>query len=299
MIENNKKQDIRLFQYSRVSTLKQKEDKTIEQQELLIQKHVEKFNSEDHEYRYIIIEKFRDEAKSGYKFDETNRPEFNKMFEKLKSDNIDGVIAYSLDRLGRETENLLKFFREVGELGKKIILVEGKIDRKTPFGRFLSGLNALMSEFDGDTIKYKLNTGRKRKKAKNILEGKPATFGFGRRPKIVPIEIKEKMIRWYEKGYGFKQIQRRMQEITYKEWNEETRSYEDKKGFKLSTATIGVKLRQWKVKIREPKNLKIDDAIQKTIDKEVDKRIKDMKEELLKNIKGSEKFERELAKRES
>ena len=284
MNEKKQKQDLRLFQYCRVSTLKQKEDKTIEQQELLIHKHVEKFNSEDHEYRYIIVEIFRDEAKSGYKFDEKNRPEFNKMFEKLKSDKIDGVIAYSLDRLGRETENLLKFFREVGELGKKIILVEGKIDRKTPFGRFLSGLNALMSEFDGDTIKYKLNTGRERKKAKNIKEGKPATFGFGRKPKIVPIEIKEKMIRWYEKGYGFKQIQRRMQEIIYKEWNEEIRSYQDKKGFKLSTATIGVKLRQWGINIRVPKYLKIEEVIQKTLDEEVDKRVKIMKEELLKNL---------------
>lgn len=281
---NEKKQDLRLFQYCRVSTLKQKEDKTIEQQDLLIHRHVEKFNSEDHEYRYIIVEIFRDEAKSGYKFDEKNRPEFNKMFEKLKSDKIDGVIAYSLDRLGRETENLLKFFREVGELGKKIILVEGKIDRKTPFGRFLSGLNALMSEFDGDSIKYKLNTGRERKKAKNIKEGKPATFGFGRRPKIVPIEIKEKMIRWYEKGYGFKQIQRRMQEITYKEWSEENRSYQDRKGYKLSTATIGVKLRQWEVKIRVPKYLKIEDVTQKVLDEEVDKRVKTMKEELLKNL---------------
>lgn len=285
---NIPKKKLRLLEYHRVSTYKQKHDVTIETQKNEIKKFLNRSDK-----KFEVVDIYEDEAKSGFKFSEDERPEYNKMLDQLRSDpNIDGVLAYDLDRFGRDSFELIGFGRNMVLLQKEIILVKDKIDQSTPFGEFYFELKALLSQLTGKNIIHQLKAGRQRKKEENIKHGLPKTYGFGRKKKIIPKEIKEKMIKWYNKGYGFKEIQNRMQTVPYPYYNEIENIYETKTGYKLSTSTIGDKLREWNVEIREPKYSKSKELIKKRIEREVGQKVEVMKQELLKNLKDKEGSER-------
>ena len=143
MDENEKtsRKKLRLLEYHRVSTYKQKHDVTIETQKNEIKKFLNRSDG-----KYEVIDIYEDEAKSGFKFSEDERPAYNKMLGRLKSDeNIDGVLAYDLDRFGRDSFELIGFGRNMALLQKEIILVKDKIDQSTPFGEFYFELKALLS----------------------------------------------------------------------------------------------------------------------------------------------------------
>lgn len=270
-----------LLEYHRVSTYKQKHDVTIETQKNEIRKFLDRSDE-----MFEVVDIYEDVAKSGFKFSKDERPEYNKMLDRLRSDpNIDGVLAYDLDRFGRDSFELIGFGRNMALFQKEIILVKDKIDQSTPFGEFYFELKALLSQLTGKNIIHQLRAGRERKKEENIKKGLPKTHGFGRKKKIVPKEIKEKMVKLYEKGYGFKEIQNRMQKVPYLRHNEKESIYETKTGYKLATSTIGDKLREWGLEIREPKYSKSSELIKKTLETEVDKRVEAMKQDLLKNLK--------------
>jgi len=275
--EKNQKKVLNLLEYHRVSTYKQKRDITIEQQRQEIKKFLN-FN----EGLYNVVEIYEDEGKSGFKYDEKERPEYNKMLKRIREDpSIDGVLAYDMDRFGRVALEGMGFIKEMYTLKKEFVLVNDKIDPSTPFGEFYAGIKQLVSQLDGKNIKNKTRIGRERKKQLNIQAGRDPYYGFGRKKKVVPKEIKDKMIDLYtheEKKLGFKEIQKIIQKTPYLEYDEEKKEYVEKTGFKLATSTIGERLKEWGVEIRVPKYYKPKEYFKKEVDLQVSK----MKEELLK-----------------
>jgi len=277
---------LNLLEYRRVSTYKQKKDVTIETQRVINGKF-----KEAHKDLYNIISVYEDDGKSGFKFGKEERPAFHKLLEELYSvENIDGIFVYDIDRIGRDALELMELGDDFVKKNKFIVSVKkgGIIEQDSPEGKFIYGIFALMSEFRGTTDKRRMYEGRERKKQENIESGRPPYYGFGRKKKIVPKIIKDKMIKWYEKGYGFKEIQNRMQKVPYPQYNEKDKKYEEITGFKLSTSTIGNKLRDWDVEIKEPKYNKSKKAIQKQIDKEVNRRMQKLKEDIMKDIETKE-----------
>ncbi len=282
-IKNNQiKKPLNLLEYRRVSTYKQKKDVTIETQRVVNGKF-----KEIHKDLYNIINVYEDDGKSGFKFGKEDRPDFHKLLEDLYSiENADGILVYDIDRIGRDALELMELGDDFVKKNKVIVSVNkgGIIEQDSPEGKFIYGIFALMSELKGTTDKRRMHEGRERKKQKNIEEGRPAYFGFGRKKKIVPKNIKDKMIKWYKKEYGFKEIQNRMQKVPYLQYNEKDKKYKEITGFKLSTSTIGVKLKEWGLLIREPKYSKSKKAIQKQIDDEVDKRMQKVKEDIMRKL---------------
>lgn len=280
-----------LLEYHRVSTLKQVNDMTIKDQRYAINEFIE-----NNKTKYQVIKVFEDEGKSGFKFNKEDRPAFNEMLELLKNDSLKenpsiyGVMAYDIDRFGRDGYEVIGFGREMQKIQKKICLVNDKIDQTTPFGDFYFSLKAILSQLDGESIKKKLNMGRDRKKRENLKQKLPATHGFGRKKKIIPKIIREKMIKWYKKGDGFKRIQNKIQNVLYPYYNEKEDKWEEIKGFKLSTSTIGERFREWGVEIREPKYSKSKDIIRRKVDQEVNKKLEVVKEEIVARLQNKEEI---------
>ena len=276
------KKKLRLLEYLRVSTLKQKNDITIETQKRENTKF-KKINSD----KYEIIATYKDDGKSGFKFGIEERPDFNRLLDLLYSDDsIDGIYAYDLDRIGRDSTELMILGRDFIKLKKKIVTTnKGEIKQDTPEGELIYGIFSLLTQFDGNTIKRKFKAGRERKFAENVAEGLPKTHGFGRKDKIVPKEIKDEMIKWYNKGYGFKIIQKRMKKIEFQKWDDEKKEYVKQMGYSLSPVTIGKRLREWDIVIRKPKYSKSEKEVREEIEKEVKKRTKRITEEVLKKMK--------------
>ena len=102
----------RAYAYARVSTDSRQEDSLENQMETY-----ERLITGNPEYEFIGG--FADQGISSYC---ENRPQFQRMMEKARAGEIDLIITKSISRFARNTVTVLKFARELKELGVGIFL---------------------------------------------------------------------------------------------------------------------------------------------------------------------------------
>lgn len=257
----NEKKIKKLIEYRRVSTLKQKVKNTIKRQEILNKKFLE-----DKKGEYVVEKAFIDDGRSGFKSNEKERPEYHQMIQFLENNTeIYGVIVLEIDRLGRDSSEMMRFKDKAIELKKCVIeSVSGMIYTfDTPMQEFIFENMSSLSSFIGKRLKNKLQFMRK-------IAQKEHPEKFGRPKKEIPEKLKEKMIHWYKiQNHGFKKISDliKAEDLEeYPDWfqrkypkgfgtpkkieNKEGEIIKEKK-FYLSPATIGKRLKEWDVKIRK------------------------------------------------
>jgi len=133
--------------YVRVSTLKQIKGHSLDYQKSAIEKHCEIKNIK-------LVKIYTDKGLSGYKF----RPNFERMMKNLKG--IDYVITHSITRFGRSTQDLLYHIQNLENQGIKFVSVKENFDISTKTGKLLLGMLALIAEFEGQSIKERMEAGR-------------------------------------------------------------------------------------------------------------------------------------------
>lgn len=115
-IDKGKK--IRTCAYVRVSTDHENQEDSLENQTSTYQRLIEG-NPE-----YIFSGIYADQGISGFK---ENRPEFQRMLEDVRAGKLDLIITKSISRFARNTVTVLKFVRELKELGVGIFFEEQNI----------------------------------------------------------------------------------------------------------------------------------------------------------------------------
>jgi DNA invertase Pin-like site-specific DNA recombinase len=180
---------LRLAAYLRVSTKKQEQENTIENQRRAISEYL-KYNR-----NLEMIEEFADDGISAFK----DRPKFNELMSRI--DDFDGIIIAKLSRIGRSTRQLLEIVDNFKKKKKQLVVVGDKIDTSTPLGEFFFTVLAAFNQYEASLIKERMNEGLKRyiseggklgrvrKRLEDITDGKPPTdkqlkeyyikFGFG------------------------------------------------------------------------------------------------------------------------
>ncbi|MCF2141610.1 MAG: recombinase family protein [Candidatus Lokiarchaeota archaeon] len=175
----------KFYAYCRVSSIKQKQDNTIENQIFEIKSYLKR-------HPEIIVEKFfKDDGISGFK--EKNRAQFQQMLNDLaENEDIEGIICYDLSRIGRSALNLLQFIQKMDEIDKKIITISGmKIDTTTSTGKFMLTNYVAFLEYQANSIRERLQRGREIAIANGVVMGRKK------------IELNEKeIVRLYKLGLG-------------------------------------------------------------------------------------------------
>jgi site-specific DNA recombinase len=108
----------------------------------------------------------------------SGRPIFNQALDLLKAGAADGSIAAKLDRVARNTLDVLELFRDVLQpLDKALILLDLNVDTSTPTGKMVLTVMSGVAELERALI-TRTQTGRKNKAAKGgYAYGSPA-FGM-------------------------------------------------------------------------------------------------------------------------
>jgi len=154
----------RVALYCRVST----DGQTVENQTRELEAVAERHGWE-------IVETFTDEGISGAK-GRDKRPGFNALHIAIARKEVDMVLVWSVDRLGRSLQDLVAF---LGELhGKSIDLylhVQG-IDTTTPAGRMIFQIMGVFAEFERSMIQERIHAGLRRAKADGKTLGRPKTL---------------------------------------------------------------------------------------------------------------------------
>ena len=150
--------------YARVST---KNGQTPENQILRLREVADKAG-------WQVVEEFVDRGISGAK-GRDKRPAFDRLCKAATRREIDVVMAWSVDRLGRSLKDLVGFLGELQASKVDLYLDRQGIDTTTPGGKALFQMMGVFAEFERAMIQERVHAGLARARK----EGK--TFG---RPKV-------------------------------------------------------------------------------------------------------------------
>ena len=126
----------RVYAYARVSTDSRQEDSLENQMETY-----ERLITGNSEYEFIGV--FADQGISDYC---ENRPQFQRMMEKARAGEIDLIITKSISRFARNTVTVLKFARELKELGVGIFFEEQNINTLSGDGEMMLAVLASFAQ---------------------------------------------------------------------------------------------------------------------------------------------------------
>ncbi len=95
------------------------------------------------------IELFIDEGFSGKN---ENRPEYQNMISKIKNKEIDSIVIYQLNRLGRNARDIHNTMQLCEDLGAVIYSATEGFDSSTSFGRAVIGILASLAQLEREQL---------------------------------------------------------------------------------------------------------------------------------------------------
>lgn len=193
--------------YCRVSTLEQATDGY----SIGVQK--EKLTAYANAQSYEIVDVYSDEGFSGK---DLHRPAMERLLSDVKSNRIDIVVIYKLDRLSRHVKDVLELVELFDKYSVTLYSLNENLDLSSPFGRAALKMSATFSELERETIVERMQMGKaaRARSGKYTCPGK-SPFGYklnkaADRLEIVPEEAEaiREMYAKYIEGYSFRKLYR-------------------------------------------------------------------------------------------
>ncbi len=141
---------------------------------------------------------FRDDGISGVR---DNRPELDKLRERMVHGEFESVVVSKMDRLGRSLGMILRFWDEADAAGVRVIVIDQGIDTSTPAGRLQRNMLAALAEFERELILERTQAGVARARALGKKFGAPRRI-----PESIAREVRERRSR----GESLRMISQRM-----------------------------------------------------------------------------------------
>jgi DNA invertase Pin-like site-specific DNA recombinase len=141
---------------------------------------------------------FRDDGISGVR---DNRPELDKLRQRMLHGEFESIVVSNMDRLGRSLGMILRFWDEADAAGVRVIVIDQGIDTSTPAGRLQRNMLAALAEFERELILERTRVGIARAHALGKKLGAPRKI-----PESVAREVRAR----HEEGESLRMISQRM-----------------------------------------------------------------------------------------
>ena len=112
-----------------------------------------------------------------------DRPGWNKLIAVIKSGEIDTIVVWRLDRLGRTAKGLTALFAELVERRINLVSIKDGVDLSTPAGRMLANVLASVAQFETEVRGERILAGQQVARAKGKKWGGSKE---GRRWQVTP-----------------------------------------------------------------------------------------------------------------
>ena len=126
----------------------------------------------------------------------SKRPELDKLMKSVMRKEVDMVMVWSVDRLGRSLQHLTALLSDIESKGINLYLHQQNIDTSTPSGKMLFQLLGVFAEFERSMIRERVMAGLDRARSQGKRLG---------RPPIPPITV-DKIKRLREEGLSLRKI---------------------------------------------------------------------------------------------
>jgi site-specific DNA recombinase len=104
---------------------------------------------------YNVVDVFEDVDLSAFKRT-VKRPEFERMLAAVRDRDIDGVVAWKIDRISRRQRDLVRLDEECEEAGGFICTVVDNIDTRDPTGRFVAELLVAQARMESQNMSTRI-----------------------------------------------------------------------------------------------------------------------------------------------
>lgn len=121
---------------------------------------------------WTVVEPFIDHGISGAK-GRDQRPAFDRLHQAAARREVDVIMAWSVDRLGRSMKGLVDFLSEIHAKGVDLYLHQQGIDTTTPAGKALFQMCGVFAEFERGMIQERVRAGLARARAEGKTLGRP------------------------------------------------------------------------------------------------------------------------------
>jgi DNA invertase Pin-like site-specific DNA recombinase len=143
-----------------------------------------------------IVAELTDDGISGAK-GRSERPSFDKLFRMIQRREIDVVMSWSIDRLGRSLQDLVGFMKEVQASGVELYIHQQAINTATPAGRMIFGIFSALGEYERELIRERIYAGLERAKRDGKKLGRPSHITPGTKSAVLELR---------DKGFGINKI---------------------------------------------------------------------------------------------
>ena len=171
--------------YARVST----DDQTTDNQVFELEKVAKRMGWDIGEVYTDII--------SGAK---SKRPELDRLMGSVIRKEVDIIMVWSVDRLGRSLQHLTTLLSDIHSKGVDLYLHQQGIDTTTPSGKMMFQMCGVFAEFERSMVQERVKAGLERARANGKRLG---------RPPVPPIQI-EKMRKLRNEGMTLTAIAKRV-----------------------------------------------------------------------------------------
>ena len=154
---------MRVVGYIRVSSRKQIEGYSLKLQTNKIKEYCKLME-------YELVEIYEDRGVSGMSLDKRNG--FKDMVDYLKTNNIDGVVVFSLSRLGRKMTDVVSFLEVLKSNGKMFYSVKEGLSNDDKIGGLIMNILSSINQFEVEQIRERIKDVKQEKKAKGLVYGK-------------------------------------------------------------------------------------------------------------------------------
>ena len=121
---------------------------------------------------WTIEAEYTDKGISGAK-GRDHRPAFDRLCKAAAGREIDVVMAWSVDRLGRSLQDLVGFLGEIHAKSVDLYLHQQGVDTTTPGGRALFQMLGVFAEFERSIIRERIMSGLARARSQGKRLGRP------------------------------------------------------------------------------------------------------------------------------
>ncbi len=142
-----------------------------------------------------ILHVFEDKGISGAK-GRDKRPQMDALLKAVTRREVDMVMTWAVDRLGRSLQDLLATLQEIHGAGADLYIHQQAIDTTSPAGKALFGMLGVFAEFERSIIQERINSGLARARAEGKRLGRPS----------LTEDVRAKVVRLREEGQSIRQI---------------------------------------------------------------------------------------------
>ena len=169
--------------YGRVSTNKQTVDHQLNQLREISQRN-----------DWEVVDEYLDEGISG-SLGRDKRPSFDRLLKDVNRKKFDGILVWSIDRLGRSLQDLVSFLNDVQSKNIDLYIHQQGIDSSTVSGRMLFQMVGVFAEFERNIIRERVKSGMEYAKRNGTKSGRPIG-----RPSVVNSSTKTTVVELRDRG---------------------------------------------------------------------------------------------------